>query len=97
MAFGSKKRASGHGEAELLHGLIALASEIQSSPELDGIVRAIATTVTQTFGYREATVYIVDDDDDTSRGNERGRGARGRVDHRSDDSDDNSDDEQQRD
>lgn len=67
MAFGSKKRTSGYGEAELLRGLVNLASEVQSSPELDGIVRAIATTVTQTFGYREATVYVVDDDGETFR------------------------------
>ena len=53
MAFGSKRRTSGHGEAELLRGLVNLASEIQSSPELDGIVRAIATTVTRTFGPAE--------------------------------------------
>jgi diguanylate cyclase (GGDEF)-like protein len=67
VAFGSKKRTSGYGEAELLRGLVNLASEVQSSPELDGIVRAIATTVTQTFGYREATVYVVDDDGETFR------------------------------
>ena len=67
MAFGSKKRTSGYGEAELLRGLVNLASEAQASPELDGIVRAVATTVTQTFGYREATVYLVDDDGDTYR------------------------------
>jgi diguanylate cyclase (GGDEF)-like protein len=67
VAFGSKKRTSGYGEAELLRGLVNLASEVQTSPELDGIVRAIATTVTQTFGYREATVYIIDDDGETFR------------------------------
>ena len=67
MAFGSRKRTSGYGEAELLRGLVNLASEVQSSPELDGIVRAVATTVTRTFGYREATVYLVEDDDDTFR------------------------------
>ena len=67
MAFGSKKRTSGYGEAELLRGLVNLASEVQSSPELDGIVRAVATTVTRTFGYREAAVYIVEDDGDTFR------------------------------
>ena len=67
MAFGSKKRTSGYGEAELLRGLVNLASEVQRSPELDGIVRAVATTVTQTFGYREAAVYLVDDDGVTFR------------------------------
>jgi diguanylate cyclase (GGDEF)-like protein len=67
VAFGSRKRTSGYGEAELLRGLVNLASEVQSSPELDGIVRAVATTVTETFGYREATVYLVEDDDDTFR------------------------------
>jgi diguanylate cyclase (GGDEF)-like protein len=67
VAFGSKRRTSGHGEAELLRGLVNLASEVQSSPELDGIVRAIATTVTRTFGYREATVYVVEGDGDAFR------------------------------
>ena len=32
MAFGSKKRTSGYGEAELLRGLINLASEMQTQP-----------------------------------------------------------------
>jgi diguanylate cyclase (GGDEF)-like protein len=67
LAFGSKKRTSGYGEAELLRGLVNLASEVQSSPELDGIVRAVATTVTHTFGYREATVYLVEADGETFR------------------------------
>lgn len=67
MAFGSKKRASGYGEAELLRGLVNLASETQTSPELDGVVRAVATTVTRTFGYREAAVYLVEDDGETFR------------------------------
>ena len=67
MAFGSKKRTSANGEAELLRGLVNLASEVQRGPELEGIVRAVATTVTQTFGYREAAVYLVDDDGVTFR------------------------------
>jgi len=67
VAFGSKKRTSANGEAELLRGLVDLASEVQRSPELEGIVRAVATTVTQTFGYRGAAVYLVDDDGVTFR------------------------------
>lgn len=67
MAFGSKKRTPEFDKTELLRGLVDLASEVQSSSELDGIVRAIATTVTDTFGYREATVYVVDEDGETFR------------------------------
>jgi diguanylate cyclase (GGDEF)-like protein len=67
VAFGAKKRTSGYGEAELLHGLVTLASEVQASPELESIVRSVASTVTRTFGYREATVYLIEDDRDTFR------------------------------
>lgn len=67
MVFGAKNRKSGHGEAELLRGLVSLASQVQSCAELDGIVRAVATVVTETFGYREATVYLVEPDGETFR------------------------------
>jgi len=67
VAFGSRKSASAYGEPELLRGLIDLAGEVQTSPELDGIVRAVATTVTQSFGYREASVYLAEDGDEAFR------------------------------
>ena len=60
--FGGKNRKAERGESELLHGLVRLASEIQSGSDLEGIVRAIVSTVTSTFGYRESTVYLVEPD-----------------------------------
>ena len=62
MVFGGKNRKAERGESELLHGLVRLASEIQSGSDLEGIVRAIVSTVTSTFGYRESTVYLVEPD-----------------------------------
>jgi len=67
VAFRSKRRTPERGEAELLRGLVNLAGRVQAGRELEGIVRAVAGTVAQTFGYREATVYIVENDGETFR------------------------------
>jgi diguanylate cyclase (GGDEF)-like protein len=67
VVFGGKNRKAERGENELLHGLVRLASEIQSGSDLEGIVRAIVTTVTSTFGYRESVVYLVEPDGVTYR------------------------------
>ncbi len=61
MAFRSKSKSE-RGEVELLRGLVKLANQLQSSLELDAIVHVIATALSETFGFREATVYLVDED-----------------------------------
>ena len=61
MAFRSKSKSE-RGEVELLRGLVKLANQLQSSRELDAIVRVIATALGETFGFREATMYLVDED-----------------------------------
>lgn len=58
MAF--RKSKAERGEVELLRGLVKLANQLQSSLELDAIVRVIATALSETFGFREATVYLAD-------------------------------------
>lgn len=67
MAFGSRRHTSTPDGAELLRGLVDFAREVQATPEVDGVVRAVATTVAATFGYREVTVYVADDDGETFR------------------------------
>ena len=62
MAFRTKSRKAERGEVELLRGLIKLANQLQSSLELDAIVHVIATALSETFGFREATVYLREDD-----------------------------------
>ncbi len=56
--FRTKNDKSHRGELELLRGLVALASELQSSLELHAVVRVIVTAVSETFGFREATLYL---------------------------------------
>ena len=58
MAFRVKNRKAERGELELLRGLVRLANQLQSSLELDAIVHVIATALSDTFGFREATVYL---------------------------------------
>jgi diguanylate cyclase (GGDEF)-like protein len=67
MAFRAKNRKAERGEIELLRGLITLANQLQSSLELDAIVHVIATALSDTFGFREATVYLAEPDGDTFR------------------------------
>ncbi len=58
MAFRTKNRKAERGEVELLRGLIRLANQLQSSLALDAIVHVIATALSETFGFREASVYL---------------------------------------
>jgi diguanylate cyclase (GGDEF)-like protein len=58
MAFRTKSRKAESGEVELLRGLIRLANQLQSSLALDAIVHVIATALSETFGFREASVYL---------------------------------------
>jgi hypothetical protein len=58
MAFRGKNRKAERGEVELLRGLIRLANQLQSSLALDAIVHVIATALSETFGFREASVYL---------------------------------------
>jgi diguanylate cyclase (GGDEF)-like protein len=67
MAFRAKNRKAERGEIELLRGLVTLANQLQSSLELDAIVHVIATALSDTFGFRESTVYLAEPDGDTFR------------------------------
>ena len=58
MAFRTKNRKAERGEVELLRGLIKLANQLQSSLALDAIVHVIAMALNDTFGFREASVYL---------------------------------------
>jgi diguanylate cyclase (GGDEF)-like protein len=58
MAFRTRNRKADRGEVELLRGLIKLANQLQSSLALDAIVHVIATALAETFGFREASVYL---------------------------------------
>jgi diguanylate cyclase (GGDEF)-like protein len=60
VVFGAKNRKSERGELELLRSLIKLANELQSSLDLHEVVRVIVTAVSETFGFREATLYLVE-------------------------------------
>ena len=64
MAFRTKNRKAERGELELLRGLIRLANQLQSSLTLDAIVHVIATALSETFGFREASVYLREAGDD---------------------------------
>ena len=64
MAFRTKNRKAERGEVELLRGLIKLANQLQSSLTLDAIVHVIATALSETFGFREASVYLREADGD---------------------------------
>ena len=67
MAFPARNRKAERGEIELLRGLVTLANQLQSSLELDAIVHVIATALSETFGFREATVYLAEPDGDSFR------------------------------
>jgi diguanylate cyclase (GGDEF)-like protein len=62
MAFRTRQRKADTSEVELLRGLVALATELQSSLELSDIVGVIVTAVGSTFGFREAAVYLLEPD-----------------------------------
>jgi diguanylate cyclase (GGDEF)-like protein len=47
-----------HGEVELLRGLVKLAKQLQANLDMGAVVRAIATAIAETLGFREATVYV---------------------------------------
>ena len=64
MAFRTKNRKAEQGELELLRSLIRLANQLQSSLALDAIVHVIATALSETFGFREASVYLREADGD---------------------------------
>ncbi len=64
MAFRTKNRKAERGEVELLRGLIKLANQLQSSLTLDAIVHVIAMALSDTFGFREASVYLRDAEGD---------------------------------
>jgi diguanylate cyclase (GGDEF)-like protein len=64
MAFRTRNRKAERGEIELLRGLVRLANQLQSSLTLDAIVHVIATALSETFGFREASVYLRQPDGD---------------------------------
>lgn len=55
------------GELELLRGLMTLANHLQSSLDLDAVVRVAAEALRENFGFREAAVYLRDASSDTFR------------------------------
>ncbi len=64
MGFRTKSRKAERGEVELLRGLIRLANQLQSSLTLDAIVQVIAMALSDTFGFREASIYLRRQDGD---------------------------------
>ncbi|NLE22313.1 MAG: GAF domain-containing protein [Actinobacteria bacterium] len=64
MGFRTKSRKTERGEVELLRGLIKLANQLQSSLTLDAIVHVIAMALSDTFGFREASIYLRTQDGD---------------------------------
>lgn len=67
MSFRANSRKTDRGELELLRGLMTLANQLQSSLELDAVVHVIAMALSETYGFREATVYLHDAGTDTYR------------------------------
>ena len=67
MAFRVKNSKAERGELELLRGLVRLANQLQSSLELDAIIHVIAIALSETFGFREASVYLLEPDGDIFR------------------------------
>lgn len=67
MSFRANGRKTDSGELELLRGLMTLANQLQSSLELGAVVHVIAMALSETFGFREATVYLHDTATDTYR------------------------------
>ncbi|MGO8685219.1 MAG: diguanylate cyclase [Thermoleophilia bacterium] len=57
------ERADGR-EIELLRALVKLGNQLQSSLELPAVVTTIARAMSETFGYREATVLLLDREHD---------------------------------
>lgn len=55
-----KGRKAEHGELKLLRGLMTLASQLQSSLDLDAIAHVIAVGLSDTYGFRETSVYLRD-------------------------------------
>jgi diguanylate cyclase (GGDEF)-like protein len=55
-----KGRKAERGELKLLRGLMTLASQLQSSLDLDAIAHVIAMDLSETYGFREASVYLRD-------------------------------------
>jgi diguanylate cyclase (GGDEF)-like protein len=51
-------------EIELLRALVKLSNQLQSSLELPAVVTTIARAMSETFGYREATVLLLDREHD---------------------------------
>ena len=64
MGFRTRNRKTERGEVELLRGLVRLTNQLQSSLALDAIVHVIAMALSDTFGFREASVYLRDADGD---------------------------------
>ncbi|HMK93114.1 MAG TPA: hypothetical protein VK576_08950, partial [Thermoleophilia bacterium] len=58
----SRNRKTERGEVELLRGLVKLANQLQSSLTLASIVHVIAMALSETFGFREASVYLREED-----------------------------------
>jgi diguanylate cyclase (GGDEF)-like protein len=58
MHWKTKENHSTNAELELPHALLALAQQLQSSLDLDEVVRVIATAASDTFGYAETSVLV---------------------------------------
>ena len=57
----------GHGGSELLAGLMRLGDELRSATRLQEVVRAIASTTVEAFGFNETTVYLYEVEHDWFR------------------------------
>jgi diguanylate cyclase (GGDEF)-like protein len=62
-----RERKAGRAEIELLHALIRLANQLQSNLDLDAVVEVIATALSDTFGFNEASVYVREGEGDLLR------------------------------
>ncbi|MEZ5125849.1 MAG: diguanylate cyclase [Thermoleophilia bacterium] len=58
MTFQRTNRSAESGELEVLRGLMTLANQLQSSLDLDAVVHVIAMALSETYGFREASVYL---------------------------------------
>lgn len=56
------ERQAERGEVELLQAMLRLATQLQSNLDLDAVVEAVATAVSETFGFDEAAVYVREGD-----------------------------------
>jgi GAF domain-containing protein len=59
MAFWARSRRCERGELQSLRSLLRLSHELQSSLDLDVILRVAATGLRETFGFRAAAIYLV--------------------------------------